>query len=494
MQPTILIVDDEKHTREGLRASLEDSFDVYIAASSGEARAVLDREHVDLMLTDLRLGGEDGMALIEEVLKRPHAPIVIMMTAYGSVDAAVEAMKRGAYDFITKPLNIDRVEILIRRALRSQQVEEEVVQLKQKVEKKFGGLERLIGESVAMEEVFETVKQVAPTRATVLIQGESGTGKELVAQALHSLSGRPKDKFVTVHCAALPEQLLASELFGHEKGAFTGAIERRVGRFEQANGGTIFLDEIGEIDAATQVKLLRVLSEERSFERLGSNTSMKVDVRVVAATNKDLAQLVREGKFRDDLFFRLNVVTLDLPPLRARKEDLPLLVRSFLAHSAQENGKTVTELTSEAMAAVQRYDWPGNVRELRTAVEHGVVMATGAKVTLRDLPPAVRAAGGAGGPGSGKFAPPRELALDVHANEEALILQALDSTGGNVTHAARKLGISRRTLHRKLNQMKVPGQAPEKPASSTSAPSPSPQPPPSTTDMTSTPASPTDGF
>lgn len=265
MQPTILIVDDEKHTREGLRASLEDSFDVYIAASSGEARAVLDREHVDLMLTDLRLGGEDGMALIEEVLKRPHAPIVIMMTAYGSVDAAVEAMKRGAYDFITKPLNIDRVEILIRRALRSQQVEEEVVQLKQKVEKKFGGLERLIGESVAMEEVFETVKQVAPTRATVLIQGESGTGKELVAQALHSLSGRPKDKFVTVHCAALPEQLLASELFGHEKGAFTGAIERRVGRFEQANGGTIFLDEIGEIDAATQVKLLRVLSEERSF-------------------------------------------------------------------------------------------------------------------------------------------------------------------------------------------------------------------------------------
>jgi len=431
------------------------------------------------------------MSLIEEVLKRPHAPIVIMMTAYGSVDAAVEAMKRGAYDFITKPLNIDRVEILIRRALRSQQVEQEVVQLKQKVEKKFG-LERLIGESGPMQEVFDTVKQVAPTRATVLIQGESGTGKELVAQALHTLSGRPKEKFVTVHCAALPEQLLASELFGHEKGAFTGAIERRVGRFEQANGGTIFLDEIGEIDASTQVKLLRVLSEERSFERLGSNTSLKVDVRVVAATNKDLAQLVREGKFRDDLFFRLNVVTLELPPLRARKEDLPLLVRSFVTQAAQDNGKTVTELTSEAMAAVQRYDWPGNVRELRTAMEHGVVMATGAKVTLRDLPPAVRAAGGSG---SGKFAPPRELALDVHANEEALILQALDSTGGNVTHAARKLGISRRTLHRKLNQMRIPGHEGDKPAPSTAPASPSETPPPtSSTDMTSTPAASTDGF
>src|SRR5688572_9151742 len=359
MQPTILIVDDEKHTREGLRTSLEDSFDVYIAASMSEARAVLEREHVDLVLTDLRLGGEDGMALIDEVLKRPHPPIVIMMTAYGSVDAAVEAMRRGAYDFVTKPLNIDRLEILIRRALRSRQVEAEVVQLKQTVERKFG-LERLIGESPVMEEVFATIKQVAPTRATVLLQGESGTGKELAAQALHVLSGRSKDRFVTVHCASLPEQLLASELFGHEKGAFTGALERRIGRFEQANGGTIFLDEIGEIDPPTQVKLLRVLSEERSFERLGSNSPMKVDVRVIAATNKNLATLVKEGKFRDDLFFRLNVVVIDLPPLRARKEDIPLLVRSFVKESAEENGKNVRDLTSESLQAVLRYDWPGN--------------------------------------------------------------------------------------------------------------------------------------
>jgi DNA-binding NtrC family response regulator len=454
MQPTILIVDDEKHTREGLRASLEDTFDVYIAASSSEARAVLEREHVDLVLTDLRLGGEDGMGLIDEVLKRPHPPIVIMMTAYGSVDAAVEAMRRGAYDFVTKPLNIDRLEILIRRALRSRQVEAEVVQLKTAVERKFG-LERLIGESTVMEEVFATIKQVAPTRATVLLQGESGTGKELAAQALHVLSGRPKEKFVAVHCAALPEQLLASELFGHEKGAFTGALERRIGRFEQANGGTIFLDEIGEIDPPTQVKLLRVLSEERSFERLGSNSAVKVDVRVIAATNKDLQQLVRDGKFRDDLFFRLNVVVIHLPPLRARREDIPLLVRTFVRQACEENGKHVEGLSEEAMQAVLRYDWPGNVRELRTAVEHGVVMTTGPRVTLRDLPPTLK-----GGDASAlKFAPPKELALDVRANEELLVLQALDDTGGNISKAAAKLGVSRRTLHRKLSQMRAAEKA-----------------------------------
>jgi two-component system, NtrC family, response regulator AtoC len=468
MQPTILIVDDEKHTREGLRASLEDSFDVYIAASLGEARAVLDREHVDLVLTDLRLGGEDGMAFIDELLQRPHPPVVIMMTAYGSVDAAVEAMRRGAYDFVTKPLNIDRLEILIRRALRTQQVEAEVVQLKQTVESKFG-LERLIGQSAAMEEVFATVRQVAPTRATVLIQGESGTGKELIAHALHALSGRPKDRFVAVHCAALPEQLLASELFGHEKGAFTGALERRIGRFEQANGGSIFLDEIGEIDPSTQIKLLRVLSEERSFERLGSNNSIKVDVRVIAATNKVLASLVKEGKFRDDLFFRLNVVVIELPPLRARREDIPLLIRAFVKDSAEENGKNVRDLTSEALQAVLRYDWPGNVRELRTAIEHGVVMATGPKVTLRDLPASVRGTNSSTSGFSPKYSPPRDLALNVAANEESLILQALDDCKGNVTKAAKKLGVSRRTLHRKISKMKADKAAAESESSTGAA-------------------------
>ena len=454
MQPTILIVDDEKHTREGLRTSLEDQFEVYIAADSAGAMRVLENDHVDLVLTDLRLGGEDGMSLIDKILAQPHPPVVIMMTAYGSVDVAVEAMKRGAFDFVIKPINIDRLEILIRRALRSREVEKEVVELKQKVETRYG-LERLIGESGLMHEVFATIKQVAPTRATVLIQGESGTGKELVAQALHALSGRPKEKFVAVHCAALTPELLASELFGHEKGAFTGAAERRIGRFEQANGGTIFLDEIGEIDPLTQVKLLRVLSEERSFERVGSNTPIKVDVRLVAATNRDLAKMVSEGKFRDDLFFRLNVVTVELPPLRARKEDIPLLVQAFLKQFGQENNKPIAELTSEGMQAILRYDWPGNVRELRTSIEHGVVMATGPKVTLRDLPHAIRSGGTIGAAAAGKFVPrPKEEQFNLHANEHTLILQALDETGGNITHAARKLGISRRTLHRKLKALK----------------------------------------
>jgi DNA-binding NtrC family response regulator len=456
VNPTILIVDDEKHTREGLRASLEDSFEVYIAADIGGALGVLERETVDLVLTDLRLGGEDGMTLVEKALALPHPPIVIMMTAYGSVDAAVEAMKRGAYDFVTKPLNIDRVELLIQRALRSRKVEKEVVELKQQVERRYG-LERLIGESLPMHEVFETIKQVAPTRATVLIQGESGTGKELAAQAIHALSGRPKQKFVAVHCAALSPQLLESELFGHERGAFTGAVERRVGRFEQANGGTIFLDEIGEIDAATQVKLLRVLGEDRSFERVGGNAPIKVDVRLVAATNKDLAKLVAEGKFRDDLFFRLSVVQVTMPPLRQRKEDIPLLVQAFLKQFAEENGKPVPEMSPEAMEALLRYDWPGNVRKLRNVIENCVVMTSGPKIGLRNIPVEVReATTGGGALASSKFIPVKGSKFNLHETEHRLILQALEDTGGNVTQAAKKLGISRRTLHRKINELKSP--------------------------------------
>jgi DNA-binding NtrC family response regulator len=458
MPPTLLIVDDEKHTRDGLRASLEETFDVYVAANIQEALNVLERETVALVLTDLRLGGEDGLHLIDRILAMPKVPIIIMMTAYGSVDAAVEAMKRGAYDFITKPINIDQLEIRINRALRSQRVEEEVVELKKQVDTRYG-LERLIGNSLPMQEVYDTVKQVAPSRATVLITGESGTGKELVAQAIHALSGRPKQKFVAVHCAALSPQLLESELFGHEKGSFTGATERRIGRFEQANGGTIFLDEIGEIDSTTQVKLLRVLGEERSFERVGGNASVKVDVRLIAATNRDLTRMVEEGTFRDDLFFRLSVVPIHMPPLRERREDIPLLVAAFLKQFAEENGKPVRELTADAMAAVLTHQWRGNVRALRTAIEHGVVLATGPKISLRDLPLDVRR-GGEESAASGKSGlPPRAPArpgepFNLHATEEKLILRALEETGGNVTQAAHKLGISRRTLHRKLKELR----------------------------------------
>src|SRR3954463_1403029 len=448
LQPTVLIVDDEKHTRDGLRRLLEDDYDVYVAADIGGAMDVLEREQVDVLLTDLRLGSEDGMTLIDRALKMSRPPICIMMTAYGSVDVAVEAMKRGAYDFVTKPLNLDKVELLIARAVQSRKLEQENRALRQQVDERYG-LENIWGDSPVLREVLDTIKQVAPSSANVLVEGESGTGKELAAHAIHTLSRRNKTKFVVVHCAALSPQLLESELFGHEKGSFTGATERRIGRFEQANGGTIFLDEVGEIDASTQVKLLRVMSEQRSFERVGGNQTLKADVRVIAATNKNLEKLVKEGKFRDDLFFRLNVVRIHMPPLRDRKEDIPLLVRGFLRHFCKVNDKPLLEITAEAMDALLSYDWPGNVRELRTAIEHGVVMATGPKITVRDLPMPVRQAATAALPrGISPLSAygERVSPLDLHETERKLIMQAVASSKGNVTAAAKKLGISRRTL------------------------------------------------
>src|ERR1700730_4798369 len=379
-QPTVLIVDDEKHTRDGLRRLLENDYDVYVAGDTASAMNVLEREPIDLLVTDLRLGGEDGMQLIDRALKMPQPPVCIMMTAYGSVDTAVEAMKRGAYDFVTKPLNLDKVEILIARALQSRKLEQENRTLRQQVDERYG-LENIIGKSAALREVLDTIKQVAPSSASVLIEGESGTGKELAAHAIHNLSRRNKAKFVVVHCAALSPTLLESELFGHERGAFTGAHERRIGRFEQASGGTIFLDEISEIEPATQVKLLRVMSEQRAFERVGGNQTLHAEVRLIAATNKNLEALVREGKFRDDLYFRLNVVRIVMPPLRERKDDIPLLVRGFLRHFSKANNKEVADVTPEGMNALLTDNWPGNIRELRTAIEHGVVMATGPKIT-----------------------------------------------------------------------------------------------------------------
>ena len=455
MQPTILIVDDEKHTRDGLRRLLEEEYDVYVAEDIGGAISVLERETIDVILTDLRLGGEDGMQLIDRALKLPQPPICIMMTAYGSVDTAVEAMKRGAYDFVTKPLNLDKVEILIARALQSRRIEQENRSLRQQIDERYG-LENILGESVALREVLDTIRQVAPSSANVLIEGQSGTGKELAAHAIHNLSRRNKAKFVAVHCAALSPTLLESELFGHERGAFTGAHERRIGRFEQANGGTIFLDEIGEIEPSTQVKLLRVMSEQRAFERVGGSQTLKADVRVIAATNKNLEQLVREGKFRDDLYFRLNVVRITMPPLRARKEDIPLLVRAFLRHFSKLNDKPVVDITSDAMNVLLGYDWPGNIRELRTAIEHGVVMASGPKVTLRDLPAAIRqsASVATGAAATSEVVNP----LDLGETEKRLITQALAATNGNITAAAKRLGISRRTLHRKLNEMDTEGR------------------------------------
>jgi two-component system, NtrC family, response regulator AtoC len=355
-------------------------------------------------------------------------------------------MKRGAYDYITKPLDLEKLEAMLMRALRSREVETENVQLRAELDKKFG-LEKLIGNSPAMVEIHDTIRQVAPTRATVLIEGESGTGKELVAQSLHMLSPRKNAPFVAVHCAALSPQLLESELFGHEKGAFTGAMERRIGRFEEANHGTIFLDEIGEIDAATQVKLLRALGEQ-TIQRVGSNSSIKVDVRVIAATNKNLEALVREGKFRDDLFYRLDVVPIHLPPLRERREDIPLLFNAFLQEFSRQNHKKISGFSAEAQEAMQKFAWPGNIRQLRSVIERAVVLCRGERIGLRDLPPEVQ--GLPSGGVEGGVAAGRATNLNLEAMEKAFLHQALKITDGNVTEAAKLLGISRRTLHRKI--------------------------------------------
>jgi DNA-binding NtrC family response regulator len=450
MKPTLLIVDDEKTTRDGLRAALEDRYDVYVAEDAKAAMNLLESENFDVMLTDFRLPNEDGMKLIARAKSLAKPPICILMTAYGSEELAVDAMKRGADDYIAKGrLQIEELEMRIARALKQQNLEVENVSLRKQLDSKFG-LENIIGESPAMKEIFEVVQQVAPTRATVLVLGESGTGKELIAKAVHQLSPRAKMPFVTVHCAALAPTLLESELFGHEKGAFTGAHEKRIGRFEQAQGGTLFLDEIGEIDATIQVKLLRFLGE-RTFERVGSNKTLSADVRLVAATNKNLEELVKAGKFRDDLFFRLRVVEIALPPLRARAGDVPLLAQSFLREFAQENGKAVNDFTADALQLLMNYSWPGNVRELRTAIEHAVVLCRGEKISARDLPPSVR----------GLRSPETQLLqrndLTVKEAEKQLVMRALKETDGNRTRAAQKIGMSRRTFHRKLHEFHLEG-------------------------------------
>ena len=451
----LLIVDDERPTREGLRAALEDRYDVYLAEDAATAMELLERERFDVVLTDFRLPKEDGMQLIARAKSLSRPPVCILMTAYGSEDLAVDAMKRGADDYLAKGrLQIDELELRIAKALRTQQLETENQNLHRQLDDRFG-LEQIVGKSPAMAEVFEIVRQVAPTPATVLIQGESGTGKELIAKAVHQLSPRARQPLVTVHCAALPAALLESELFGHEKGAFTGAHERRIGRFEQANGGSLFLDEIGEIDASTQVKLLRVLGE-RTFERVGSGKTIAVDVRLIAATNRNLVELVKAGQFREDLYFRLRVVELWLPPLRERPGDVPLLALHFLREIAAAYGKPVREFTPDALQALLSYSWPANVRELRNAVEGAVALARGDKITRRELPPSVRGLGG-GLPTAGARAPVDAAPQTVREAEKQLIIRALQETKGNRTLAAKKIGVGRRTLYRKLHEYHLDG-------------------------------------
>jgi len=458
MVPSVLIVDDEKHTREGLQQALAENYDVSTAASADEAFNLMDSQPFDVIVTDLRMpggSGKSGLKVIDKALALPNHPAVLMMTAYGTIESAVEAMKRGAVDFLTKPVNIERLEVLIQRALKTKTLEAEVTQLHERLDEKFN-FAGIIGNSDKLKAVIDQVKLVAPSRATILIQGESGTGKELIAQAIHQASPRAREPFIAVHCAALSENLLESEIFGHERGAFTGASERRIGRFESANGGTLFLDEISEISSATQVKLLRFL-ETKSIERVGGQKPIELDVRLVAATNRDLEKMAREGKFREDLFFRLNVVRFILPPLRDRPEDIPLLLAHYLKFFSEENGSPPLSLEPGALRTLQAYAWPGNIRELRNFCENVVVTRRGGSLTEYDLDAKYRtiapAAGTATGTaGTGAEAVPVNHHLSVEENEKRLLREALIKARGSRTKAAQLMGVSRRTLHRKLSQ------------------------------------------
>lgn len=454
MVPSVLIVDDEKHTREGLQQALAESYDVSVAASADEAFNLLDAQPFDIVLTDLRMPGKSGLKVIDKALALPNRPAVLMMTAYGNIETAVEAMKRGAVDFLTKPVNIERLEVLMQRALKTRTLEVEVQQLHERLDEKFK-LDGIIGTSAPLKAVLDKMRLVAASRATILIEGESGTGKELIAQAVHQSSPRSRGPFVAVHCAALSENLLESELFGHERGAFTGATERRLGRFESADGGTLFLDEIGEISQSTQVKLLRFL-ETKSIERVGGTRPIELDVRLVAATNRDLEREVRAGRFREDLFFRLNVVRLRMPPLRERADDIPLLLAHFIRVFSQENGVPALTIEPGALRTLQAYAWPGNIRELRNFCENAVVLRRGGSLTEYDLEPKFRGEtppSAVAGPGGGAAAPAIVTdSLSVEENEKRLLREALLKARGNRTKAAELMGVSRRTLHRKIAQ------------------------------------------
>jgi DNA-binding NtrC family response regulator len=400
----------------------------------------------DVILTDLRMPGKSGLKVIDQALAQANKPAVLMMTAYGTIESAVEAMKRGAVDFLTKPVNIERLEVLIQRALKSKTLEVEVKQLHERLDAKYT-FDGILGHSPKIQAVIDQVKLVSPSKATILIEGESGTGKELIAQAVHQTSSRARSPFIPVHCAALSENLLESELFGHERGSFTGAVERRVGRFESADKGTLFLDEIGEISLSTQIKLLRFL-ETRTIERVGGSKPIELDVRLVAATNKNLEELCKQGKFREDLFFRLNVVRLLLPPLRDRSEDIPLLLVHYIKHFSDENKLPALTLEPGALHTLQSYRWPGNIRELRNFCENAVVTHRGGKLTEYDIDPKYRGSVVVSLLSSHGVSEQ----LSVEENEKRLLKEALLKVRGNRTKAAELMGISRRTLHRKLSQ------------------------------------------
>lgn len=445
MEPLILVAEDDPATRESLsRAMTRAGYRTLTAADGGGALAILKAEPVDVLLTDLKMPAVDGMTLLERVRADSPETAVILLTAFATVDLAVEAMKKGAYDFLTKPINLDKLELLLRHALEARRLTQENRELRLRL-REASGLKHLLGRSAAMQRLRESIEQVAATEAAVLILGESGTGKELVAHAIHYGGRRADRPLVKVSCAALPEGLLESELFGHERGAFTGARDRRKGRFELAHGGTLFLDEVGDLNRETQAKLLRVL-QEQEFERVGGTETIRVDVRLIAATNRDLEDLVAEGTFREDLFYRLNVVPVRVPSLRERVEDIPILAAHFLRGFAERWGKPAPELTAEALALLCRHSWPGNVRELQHVMESLLVFSKGEPIGVEDLPPPVR--GEDRTLDSGDRAPGATL-RDL---ERQAIARTLVATGGNKRKAAEILGIGLKTLYRKIQE------------------------------------------
>ncbi len=450
LSPTILIVDDEKNTREGLKQFLESQDYEVLTANDGQdgLRQFLE-EKPDLVLADIRMPGIDGVQLLAKIKSQNASIPVILLTAYGSVEDAVKAMKNGAFYYLTKPVNLEELEFLIKKALASRQIEEENKELKQALFKEKFEKGDILAYSKKMKDVLKITDQAAQSQATVLIEGESGTGKELIAHRIHELSPRRHQPFVAVHCAALTETLLASELFGHERGAFTGATDRKVGRFERAHQGTLFLDEVGEISQEMQVKLLRVL-QEGEFERVGGTKTIKVNVRLVCATNKKLIEEVKAGRFREDLYYRVNVIYLKIPPLRERKEDISPLIDLFIKHFASANGKKITALDEDAREALIQYEWPGNIRELKNIIERMVVLAVEEKLHVANVPEDIRHSHPAATPGIKS-----EGSHNLNEMEKQLIQRTLLDFKGNKSLVAKKLGISRRTLYRKIEEYKI---------------------------------------
>ena len=445
----ILIVDDERPTREAMARVLSDKYECILAPDADEAmKAVAANPDIALMISDVRMPGEDGMSLARRAKAANPSMACILLTAYGTVDLAVEAMKEGADDFLTKPItDLDQLELRVEKAIKTASLEKEVASLREKLS---GELESFTGKSPAMEKVYQMIRKVAPTNANVLIEGPSGSGKELAARAIHNLSKRSKGPFIALECSAFEGDLLRSELFGYVAGTFTGALkEGKAGCFEAANGGTLFLDEIGEIDMSTQIALLRTL-ESRKVRRLGDAVERAVDFRLVSATNRDLARMVREGTFREDLYYRLNVIDLKTPALKDHKEDIALLVSRFIKEFSAQNGGLVTGIDARAVKALEDYSWPGNVRQLRNLVEKMVVLSPGGKLTLDDVPVEILEGGDA--QTSAKEAVPDQAPPSLADAERAKILSVLEAAGGNKTKAAEMLGISRRTIQRKMNE------------------------------------------